>query len=87
MGIQQFQRGMRHRIKTIQLRLRRQARHLARHRKARKAAAPPCDAPLAACIESESPQMQSGPSGASANADVSVPFPTLRRSGNRKPDL
>ena len=74
-------------IKTIQLRLRRQARQLARHRKAQKAAAPPFDAPLAACIEPETSQMQTGPSGASASADVSVPLPTLRRSGNRKPEL
>jgi hypothetical protein len=75
MGIKQFQRGMRHRFKYLQLRLRLQARHLVRHAKVRKVSAPPC-------IEADQPQTEAEPFQASPGP--SAPYPTLRRSGSRK---
>jgi hypothetical protein len=77
MGIKQFQRGMRHRFKYIQLRLRLQVRHMAMHRKARQAG-----------VACEAPPLPPGATDrsdgvASAQADTDVPhasLPTLRRS-------
>lgn len=77
MGIKQFQRGMRHRFKYIQLRLRLQVRHMAMHKKARRAGAA-CEAaplPLGATDRAdgvESVQATNDPPHAS--------LPTLRRS-------
>jgi hypothetical protein len=77
MGIKQFQRGMRHRFKYIQLRLRLQVRHMAMHKKARRAGAA-CEAaplPLGATDRAdgvESVQPVNDPPHAS--------LPTLRRS-------
>jgi hypothetical protein len=85
MGIKQFQRGMRHRLKYLQLRLRLQVRQLSRHRKARNAVALPCEAPLSR-VPLARPQPE--PKAYAAPADPplpAVPLPTLRRTANRKP--
>jgi hypothetical protein len=85
MGLNQFQRGMRHRLKYIQLRLRLQVRHLSRHRKARKAVVPLCEAPLPRRAP-DRPQTEPVTLPASASPTIqTVPFPTLRRPVDRKP--
>jgi hypothetical protein len=85
MGLKQFHRGMRHRLKYIQLRLRLQVRHFSRHRKARKAVALSYQATLPR-ITPARPQPE--PKAYAAPASLphpAVPLPTLRRPVNRKP--
>lgn len=82
MGIEQFQRGMRHRIKYIQLRLRLQVRHLARHGKMRKAVGPAWEATPPSRIKKDWPD---GSINASSSPETAaMPLPTLRRSAGQK---
>jgi hypothetical protein len=80
MGLEQFQRGMRHRFKYIQLRLRLQVRHMAMHRKARQDHAA-CEAASSAAATNR-PAISAGTSAANDTPPTSLP--TLRRSGSRK---
>ena len=77
MGIKQIQRGMRHRFKYIQLRLRLQVRHLSRHRKARKLALLPCETPLDG-LEPALRHVDTDTSDACEHPSR-LPYPTLRR--------
>ena len=86
MGIKQFQRGMRHRFKAIQIRLRRQVRHMARHGKLSKAIEHPCEAPPP-CIELGQPIGEldtfDAPGGPASAPPLS--YPTLRRRVDHGP--
>jgi hypothetical protein len=86
MGLKQFQRGMRHRLKYIQLRLRLRVRHLSRHRKTRNAVALPYQAPLPRSMVAR-PQGEQKAIAAPARAALpAMPLPTLRRTANRTPE-
>jgi hypothetical protein len=83
MGLKQFQRGMRHRLKYIQLRLRFRVRQLSRHRNVSKPVGPPSVAPSAwPCIEGDRSQAESDAINTSAGPTVHLP--TLRQPVNRK---
>ena len=81
MGLKQFQRGMQYRFKYIRLRLRLQVRHMAMHRKARKAITlgPACD--TAALTHGVVDRIDAR---AAAPVPSSAPLPTLRRRVDQK---
>jgi hypothetical protein len=85
MGLKQFHRGMRHRLKYIQLRLRLRVRHLSMHRKARSALALPYEAPLPRITPARSQAEQQTLTAPASPPLPAVPLPTLRRPVNRKP--